>query len=141
VPWRADGGTLLLDEIADMPLETQGKVLRALQERSYTRPGGNNRREVDVRVVATTNRNLQAEMSAGRSARISTTASRRADRAAAPGRAPHRHPGHGPPLHGGGIRRIRLAARKIADDAMAVLQDRRMAGRRSASSRTRSNGC
>ncbi len=63
---RADGGTLLLDEIADMPLETQGKVLRALQERSFTRPGGNNRREVDVRVIATTNRNLQAEMTAGR---------------------------------------------------------------------------
>lgn len=63
---RADGGTLLLDEIADMPLETQGKVLRALQERSFTRPGGNNRREVDVRVVATTNRHLPTEMNAGR---------------------------------------------------------------------------
>ena len=63
---RADGGTLLLDEVADMPLDTQGKVLRALQERSFTRPGGNNRREVDVRVIATTNRDLQAEMSAGR---------------------------------------------------------------------------
>ncbi len=63
---RADGGTLLLDEVADMPLDTQGKVLRALQERSFTRPGGNNRREVDVRVLATTNRDLQAEMTAGR---------------------------------------------------------------------------
>ncbi len=63
---RADGGTLLLDEVADMPLDTQGKVLRALQERSFIRPGGNNRREVDVRVIATTNRDLQAEMAAGR---------------------------------------------------------------------------
>ncbi len=63
---RADGGTLLLDEVADMPLDTQSKVLRALQERSFTRPGGNNRREVDVRVLATTNRDLQAEMTAGR---------------------------------------------------------------------------
>jgi len=63
---RADGGTLLLDEVADMPLETQGKILRALQERAFIRPGGERRREVDVRVMATSNRDLQAEMLAGR---------------------------------------------------------------------------
>lgn len=63
---RADGGTLVLDEVADMPLETQGKVLRALQDRGFVRSGGNFKREVDVRMITTTNRDLQAEMSAGR---------------------------------------------------------------------------
>jgi len=63
---RAHGGTLLLDEVADMPLETQGKILRALQEQSFTRLGGQRRIEVDVRVIAASNRDLQAEISAGR---------------------------------------------------------------------------
>ncbi|SNB61070.1 two component, sigma54 specific, transcriptional regulator, Fis family [Arboricoccus pini] len=63
---RADGGTLLLDEVADMPLETQGKILRVLQEQRFTRLGGDQRVEVDVRVVATTNRDLRQEMTAGR---------------------------------------------------------------------------
>jgi two-component system, NtrC family, nitrogen regulation response regulator NtrX len=63
---RADGGTLLLDEVADMPLETQGKILRVLQVQNFIRPGGNHRVEVDVRVIAATNRDLQAEMAAGR---------------------------------------------------------------------------
>ena len=63
---RAHGGTLLLDEVADMPLETQGKILRVLQEQSFVRPGGEQRVEVDVRVIAATNRDLRAEMAAGR---------------------------------------------------------------------------
>lgn len=63
---RADGGTLVLDEVADMPLETQGKILRVLQEQRFTRLGGDQRIEVDVRVIATTNRELRTEMSAGR---------------------------------------------------------------------------
>jgi two-component system nitrogen regulation response regulator NtrX len=63
---RADGGTLLLDEVADMPLETQGKILRVLQEQRFTRLGGDQRVEVDVRVIATTNRDLRAEIIAGR---------------------------------------------------------------------------
>jgi two-component system nitrogen regulation response regulator NtrX len=63
---RADGGTLLLDEVADMPLETQGKILRVLQEQRFTRLGGDQRIEVDVRVIATTNRDLRAEINAGR---------------------------------------------------------------------------
>jgi two-component system nitrogen regulation response regulator NtrX len=63
---RADGGTILLDEIADMPLETQGKILRVLQEQRFTRLGGDARVEVDVRVIATSNRDLRAEMAAGR---------------------------------------------------------------------------
>ena len=63
---RAHGGTLLLDEVADMPLETQGKILRVLQEQSFLRLGGQRRVEVDVRVIAASNRDLQGEIAAGR---------------------------------------------------------------------------
>jgi two-component system nitrogen regulation response regulator NtrX len=63
---RAHGGTLLLDEVADMPLETQGKIVRVLQDQKFERVGGATRVEVDVRVVASSNRNLQDEMNAGR---------------------------------------------------------------------------
>ena len=63
---RAHGGTLLLDEVADMPLETQGKIVRALQDQTFERIGGSTRVKVDVRVLATTNRDLQGEIAAGR---------------------------------------------------------------------------
>ena len=63
---RAHGGTLLLDEVADMPLETQGKIVRALQDQTFERVGGSARVKVDVRVLATTNRDLQSEIAAGR---------------------------------------------------------------------------
>jgi two-component system nitrogen regulation response regulator NtrX len=63
---RAHGGTLFLDEVADMPLETQGKIVRAVQEQTFERIGGSSRVEVDVRVVASSNRELGAEISAGR---------------------------------------------------------------------------
>lgn len=63
---QAHGGTLLLDEVADMPIETQGKVVRALQEQTFNRIGGNQKVQVDVRVIASSNRNLQFEMEAGR---------------------------------------------------------------------------
>ena len=49
---RADGGTLLIDQVADMPLESQGKILRVLQEQRFSRLGGDARIEVDVRVIA-----------------------------------------------------------------------------------------
>jgi two-component system nitrogen regulation response regulator NtrX len=62
---QAHGGTLYLDEVGDMPLETQGKIVRVLQEQVFTRVGGNTRVEVDVRVVASSSRDLQAEMQAG----------------------------------------------------------------------------
>lgn len=63
---RAHNGTLFVDEVADMPLETQGKVLRALQEQSFTRQRGTRRVEVDVRVIAASTRNLESEIAAGR---------------------------------------------------------------------------
>lgn len=63
---RAHGGTLLLDEVSDMPLETQGKIVRALQDQTFERLGGSQRVKVDVRVLATTNRDLQGEIANGR---------------------------------------------------------------------------
>lgn len=63
---QAHGGTLLLDEVADMPLETQGKIVRVLQEQSFVRVGGATSIAVDVRVIATTSGNLVSEMAAGR---------------------------------------------------------------------------
>ncbi|MCD8520623.1 MAG: sigma-54 dependent transcriptional regulator [Alphaproteobacteria bacterium] len=61
----ADGGTLLLDEVADMPLETQGKIVRVLQSQSFTKVGGNKPINVDVRIIASTNRNLDEEIANG----------------------------------------------------------------------------
>jgi two-component system nitrogen regulation response regulator NtrX len=62
----ADGGTIFLDEIGDMSLKTQAKVLRVLQEQTMEPVGGTNRITVDARVVAATNKELQAEIRAGR---------------------------------------------------------------------------
>ncbi len=62
---QANGGTLLLDEVADMPLETQGKIVRALQEHRFVRVGGQQALEVDVRILASTNRDLQKLMNQG----------------------------------------------------------------------------
>jgi len=62
----AHGGTLLLDEVGDMTLETQGKMVRALQEQTFERVGGASKVEVDVRVIATSTKDLNAEMNVGR---------------------------------------------------------------------------
>jgi two-component system, NtrC family, nitrogen regulation response regulator NtrX len=62
----ADGGTIFLDEIGDMSLKTQAKVLRVLQEQTLEAVGGTSRIRVDARVVAATNKDLQAEIRAGR---------------------------------------------------------------------------
>ncbi len=63
---QAQGGTLLLDEVTEMPLGLQAKLLRVLQEREVERLGGRSSISLDVRVLATTNRNLRAEVAAGR---------------------------------------------------------------------------
>ena len=62
----ADGGTLFLDEISEIPLETQAKLLRVLQDSTFERIGGSQTIEVDVRVIAASNRDLNAEILAGR---------------------------------------------------------------------------
>ena len=63
---QAQGGTLFLDEIGDMGLGLQGKLLRVLQDREIRPVGGNTSVKVDVRIVAATNRDLRAEIEAGR---------------------------------------------------------------------------
>jgi two-component system nitrogen regulation response regulator NtrX len=62
---QATGGTLLLDEVADMPLETQGKIVRVLQDQTFQRVGGTRDVQVDVRVIATSNRDLAEAIAAG----------------------------------------------------------------------------
>jgi two-component system, NtrC family, nitrogen regulation response regulator NtrX len=126
---RADGGTLLIDQVADMPLESQGKILRVLQEQRFSRLGSDARIEVDVRVIASTNRDLKAEMASGKFREdlfyrlnvvplaMPPLAERRVD---IPELARHfmlsaaRHSG--------------LPPRPISDDAMAVMQTTDWAG-------------
>jgi DNA-binding NtrC family response regulator len=63
---RANGGTLFLDEICEMDLALQVKLLRVLQERSFTRIGGTDKIDIDVRFIAATNRNIQEDVNNGR---------------------------------------------------------------------------
>ncbi len=62
----ADGGTIFLDEISDLPLSTQAKILRVIQERQFDRVGGTTTLTVDVRILAATNRALEEEVKSGR---------------------------------------------------------------------------
>jgi two-component system nitrogen regulation response regulator NtrX len=63
---EAHGGTLFIDEIADMPRETQNKILRVLVDQTFQRVGGGNKVSVDVRIISSTGRNIEAEIAAGR---------------------------------------------------------------------------
>ena len=63
---RAHGGTLYIDDVADMPRETQSRILRVLVEQRFRRVGGDTDVQVDVRVVSSTTRDLRAEIEAGR---------------------------------------------------------------------------
>ena len=70
----AHKGTIFLDEIGDMTLSTQRKLLRVLQDKQFERVGGSTAVKVDCRVIAATNKNLKEEVDAGVSARTCTTA-------------------------------------------------------------------
>ena len=63
---QAHGGVIYFDEVAEMPLGTQSKILRVLTEQQFTRAGGSDKVRVDLRVVSSTTRDLRAEISAGR---------------------------------------------------------------------------
>jgi len=63
---QADGGTIFLDEIGELPMESQVKLLRVLQEREIERVGGNQRKKIDVRIIAATNRIMEKEVAEGR---------------------------------------------------------------------------
>jgi two-component system nitrogen regulation response regulator NtrX len=120
---EAHGGTLYLDEVADMPLETQGKVLRVLVEQKFQRIGGGPKVAVDVRIVSSTARDLEQEMNEGRfrsdlyhrlnvvPLRVPSLAERREDI---------------PDLIQYFVQQVALAhgvpQRRIGDDAIAVLQ-------------------
>jgi two-component system nitrogen regulation response regulator NtrX len=119
----AHNGTLYLDEVADMPLETQGKILRVMVDQTFTRIGGSTRVQVDARVICSTTRDLRAEIAAGTfredlyhrlnvvPVRVPSLAERRDDI---------------PMLVAHFMARLSatsgLAVREIGDDAMAVLQ-------------------
>lgn len=119
----AHNGTLYLDEVADMPVETQGKILRVLIDQTFTRVGGQTRVQVDARVICSSTRDLRSETEAGRfredlyhrlnvvPVRVPSLAERRDDI---------------PLLVTHFMKRLSAAAglpvRQIGDDAMAVLQ-------------------
>jgi two-component system nitrogen regulation response regulator NtrX len=120
---EAHGGTLYIDEVADMPLETQGKVLRVLVEQKFLRLGGSQKVAVDVRIISSTGRDLEREMQDGRfredlyhrlnvvPLRVPSLAERREDI---------------PELIHYFVQQVAqtsgLAARRIGEDAIAVLQ-------------------
>ena len=119
----AHGGTLYLDEVADMPLETQGKILRVLIDQTFQRVGGSTRVQVDVRVISSSTRDLRQEIENGRfredlyhrlnvvPVRVPSLADRRDDI---------------PLLVAHFMKRLSAASglpmREVSDEAMAVLQ-------------------
>ena len=109
----ADGGTIFLDEIGDMSLKTQAKVLRVLQEQTMEPVGGTARIKVDVRVLAATNKDLQAEIRAGRFREDLYFRLNVIPIFVPPLRdAAGRHPAAGRSLHGRVRARVRPAARR-----------------------------
>lgn len=120
---EAHGGTLFIDEVADMPRETQNRILRVLVEQTFTRVGGSTKVQVDVRLISSSARNMEEEIAAGRfredlfhrlavvPVRVPALSERRDDI---------------PELIDFFLEQISsatgLAKRKIGEDAMAVLQ-------------------
>ena len=106
---EAHGGTLYIDEVADMPVETQGKILRVLVEQKFLRLDGTQKVSVDVRIISSTARDIEREMSrSGASAKTSTTASTSCRlRVPSLGRTSRGHSDSGPSLRNPDRRDIR----------------------------------
>ena len=120
----ADGGTIFLDEIADMSLKTQAKVLRVLQEQTMEQVGGTTRIKVDARVLAATNKDLQAEIRGRQFPRGSVLPPERHPdvRAAAP-RTARGHSAARGSFHGGVRARVRPPCRSgSSQGALSMLQ-------------------
>lgn len=126
---EAHGGTLYIDELADMPLETQGKVLRVLVDQTFQRVGGSKKVKVDVRVISSTSRDLPGLIAEGRFRedlyhRLSVVPVR------VPSLAEHRE--DIPELIEQFARQYSLSAgqpvRRFADDLVAMLQTREWTG-------------
>lgn len=120
---EAHGGTLFIDEVADMPRETQNRILRVLVDQTFTRVGGATRVHVDVRIISSTSRDLEAEIKSGQFRedlfhRLSVVPIR------VPGLAEHRD--DIPDLIEHFLIQVAQATglpkRRIAEDAMAILQ-------------------
>ena len=127
---QADGGTLFLDEVGDMSLSAQSKLLRVLQEGVVTRIGGSKPIQVDVRVLAATNKDLEAEIARGAVPGGSALpAERGADRGAAAAGAHGGHSGAGGPFRRAAGGRARACpAGSSRDDAVRRLQVAALAG-------------
>ena len=126
---EAHGGTLYIDELADMPLETQGKVLRVLVDQTFLRVGGAKKVKVDIRVVSSTSRDLPASSPSAASGRISITASASCpSRCRASPSAARTFPNSSPISRASYSAASGQPMRKFAEDAIAVLQTRDWAG-------------
>ena len=127
----ADRGSIFFDEIGNVPLETQAKLLRVIQERDFMRLGGMETIKVDVRIIAATNVDLRQMMEEGQVPRGSVLpAARDLDSAAAAARAQGRHPAAGPAFPAQ-VRRREPEGRSRAHAGCARSADRvRLAGQR-----------
>ena len=134
---EANGGTLLLDEISEMDVRLQAKLLRAIQEREIDRVGGTQPVKVDIRIIATSNRNLEEEVRAGTFREdLLLPPQRRQPAPAAAARAPGRHPRAGRPLRQE-IRRGQRPCRRAPDRRSLELLRRTRGAATCASWRTR----
>ena len=126
---QANKGTLFIDEVADMPVETQGRILRVLQDQRFHRFGGNKEIIVDIRVVSATSRDLSIEIKAGRfredlfhrlsvvPIKVPPLSERRED-----------IPALAKKFMDNAAKAIGLAPREISENAMAVLQAKSWSG-------------
>ena len=127
----AHGGTIFLDEIGDMSLKTQAKVLRVLQEQMMEAVGGSTRIRVDARVLAATNKDLTEEIRARALPRGPLLPpQRRADLRAAAARAARGHPAAGRSLHGAAGARVRPPRQDVRGRGGGGAAALRLAGQR-----------